>query len=470
MKNRHIAMVLALAFHALVASWALADEPLPLDRYGGLTTIQFEATGFFRTHHDGERWWLVSPDGNAFLSFGVCCISSSHDKERGTNRDYYNENVLRKRGSAEQWKEVTLERLKAWGVNTLGGWSSEELRDSVPYTVVLSMGAGMWRRGTESRRSTVPDFFGGEFEQHAAAQARNAADLVDTPYLLGYFLANELPWLPDHRMCPDLFSGYVAMPAEAPGKKQLVRFFRERYTDPAAFGQVWDMNLDDWAALAEVDSLTARDRTRARKDRDAFVLLAARQYFKVATEALRAIDPNHLIMGCRFIWQTAPRSVVQACGEYCDVVSTNCYETGLVGRILLAGADSGISRMPSDRYALTHFGELTGKPVLITEFGFRAHDSGCVNSFPPASIVGPISATQRERADKFERFATGWIAQPAFVGYHWFQYMDQPRGGRFDGEDSNFGVVDITDEPHEDFVARLAEVNRKAWDLHQAAK
>jgi len=464
MKNRHIAMVLALAGHAFVASWAPAEGPLPLDRYGGLTTIQFEATGFFRTHHDGERWWLVSPDGNAFLSLGVCCISSSHDKERGTNRDYYNESVLKKRGSAEQWKEVTLERLKAWGVNTLGGWSSEELRDVVPYTVVLSMGTGMWRRGA------VPDFFSGEFEQHAAAQARSAAAHVNDPFLLGYFLANELPWLPDHRMCPDLFSGYVAMPPDAPGKGRLVRFFRERYADPAAFGQVWDVDLAALAALAEVDSLAARDRKRARTDRDAFVLLAARQYFKVATDAVRAVDPNHLILGCRFIWQTAARSVVEACGEYCDVVSTNCYETGPVARILLAGANSGVTRMPGDRYALTRYGELTGKPLLITEFSFRAHDSGCVNSFPPAIIVGPIAATQRERADKFERFATRWIAQPCFVGYHWFQYMDQPRGGRFDGEDSNFGIVDITDEPHGDFVARLAEVNRKAWGLHQAAK
>jgi len=464
MKNRHIAVVLALAGHALLACSAWAQEPLPLDRYGGLTTIPFEATGFFRTHHDGERWWLVSPEGNAFLSFGICCISSSHDKERGTNRDYYNESVVKKRGSAEKWKEVTLDRLKAWGVNTLGGWSSEELRDTLPYTVVLSVGASMWRPGA------VPDFFSREFEQHAAAQARSAAAQVNDPYLLGYFLANELPWLADHRMYPDLFSGYVAMPADAPGKKQLVRFFRERYANEDEFGKVWRIDPDDWAALAEVGALAARDEKTARTDRDAFVLLAARQYFRIATDAVRALDTNHLIMGCRFIWQTAPRSVVQACGEYCDVVSTNCYETGPLGRILLAGANPGVTRMPGDRYALTRFGELTGKPILITEFSFRAHDSGCVNSFPPASIVGPIAATQRERADKFERFATRWIAQPCFVGYHWFQYMDQPSGGRFDGEDSNFGVVDITDEPHEDFVARLAEVNWQAWRLHQGAK
>lgn len=35
--------------------------------YGGWREMRFDATGFFRTHHDGCRWWLVDPDGFAFL-------------------------------------------------------------------------------------------------------------------------------------------------------------------------------------------------------------------------------------------------------------------------------------------------------------------------------------------------------------------------------------------------------------------
>ena len=40
------------------------------DQYGGWTGKKFEATGFFRVEKD-ERWWLVTPEGNAFLSFGI---------------------------------------------------------------------------------------------------------------------------------------------------------------------------------------------------------------------------------------------------------------------------------------------------------------------------------------------------------------------------------------------------------------
>ena len=42
-----------------------------LDRFGGWKAKSFEATGFFRTHHDGSRWWLVTPEGHPFLSFGL---------------------------------------------------------------------------------------------------------------------------------------------------------------------------------------------------------------------------------------------------------------------------------------------------------------------------------------------------------------------------------------------------------------
>ena len=41
------------------------------DKYGGWTGKRLTKTGFFHTEHDGSRWWFVTPDGNAFLSFGI---------------------------------------------------------------------------------------------------------------------------------------------------------------------------------------------------------------------------------------------------------------------------------------------------------------------------------------------------------------------------------------------------------------
>ena len=48
----------------------LHQNTAELDQYGGWTGKKFAATGFFRIEKD-ERWWLVTPEGNAFLSFGI---------------------------------------------------------------------------------------------------------------------------------------------------------------------------------------------------------------------------------------------------------------------------------------------------------------------------------------------------------------------------------------------------------------
>lgn len=58
------------------------------DGFGGWRGRRFRATGFFRTEHDGKRWWLVTPEGNAFLSLG---INHYHAQwwAQGYNRDHW---------------------------------------------------------------------------------------------------------------------------------------------------------------------------------------------------------------------------------------------------------------------------------------------------------------------------------------------------------------------------------------------
>jgi hypothetical protein len=106
----------------------------------------------------------------------------------------------------------------------------------------------------------------------------------------------------------------------------------------------------------------------------------------------------------------------------------------------------------------------------VTEFGFRANDSGMPNSYPPGLLLQPNVPTQKVRADKFEECATTWMRQPYFLGYHWFDYMDEPKGGRFDGEDGNYGLVNNNDNPYTVLVERLKRTNTRVWDLHRAAR
>src|SRR4029079_11099850 len=122
--------------------------------------------------------------------------------------------------------------------------------------------------------------------------------------------------------------------------------------------------------------------------------LVAREYFRVTGEAIRRYDPNHLILGCRFMGVANP-PVLRAMGGFADVVSINNY-----GREAPAAALAEVTKA-------------AGKPVMLTEFSFKAMDSGLANKQGAGKPVG----TQEERADLFERYAETLAGLPGCVGY-----------------------------------------------------
>ena len=88
----------ALPFTGIGAISGAEGAEMELDRFGGWKGKQFEATGFFRTEHDGERWWLVTPEGNAFISFGV-----NHYHAGWWAQDYNREHWVKAFGAERAW-------------------------------------------------------------------------------------------------------------------------------------------------------------------------------------------------------------------------------------------------------------------------------------------------------------------------------------------------------------------------------
>jgi len=60
---------------------------------------------------------------------------------------------------------------------------------------------------------------------------------------------------------------------------------------------------------------------------------------------------------------------------------------------------------------------------------------------------------QKERAAGFRNTVGALLRTPYVVGADWFQYYDEPTRGRFDGENYDFGLVDIHDRPYEPLTA-----------------
>ena len=77
---------------------------------------------------------------------------------------------------------------------------------------------------------------------------------------------------------------------------------------------------------------------------------------------------------------------------------------------------------------------------------------------------------QGERAAGFARYATSLAREASVIGFHWFQYSDEPLEGRFDGEDGNVGLVRIDDEPWPELTKRMAQVNAAVDAIHAQAR
>ena len=59
---------------------------------------------------------------------------------------------------------------------------------------------------------------------------------------------------------------------------------------------------------------------------------------------------------------------------------------------------------------------------MVSEFGFRASDSGLPNSVG----AGPVVMSQAQRADGMGRYIRALAALPFLVGYHVFAWVDEP--------------------------------------------
>lgn len=471
------------------AGLAAADHR-SFDRYGGhLQGQSLQATGWFHTQQSNGRWQLVTPDGHPFFSLGVNAVvfdgarsyvegrefmfkglpaddgewaafygnGDSRRPDRGASQgmgynhgrwfDFYAANLYRVDGATWQaaWRTRTLDRLRAWGFNTIGNWSDPALGQAhrLPYTrsintggdyANVSSGYDYWGR--------MPDPFDPRFVAAAdAAAAKASADVRDDPWLLGYFADNELAWAgvgPLGRW--GLAIGTLAGDSASPAKQAFIAVLRKKYVAPQTLASAWGIALNSWDALDATGfaaPLPDEAHPAITDDYSAWLRRYADTYFRALAEAIHRHDPHHLFLGGRFAVNTP--EAVAACAQYCDVVSFNTY--------------TDLPQHGFDAAAMKAF----DKPVLIGEFHFGSDDRG-----PFGKGVASV-ASEQERGKAYARFLAAAAANPQIVGAHWFQYTDQPVTGRLlDGENSHIGLVGITDIPFQGFVDAVRTANLKA--------
>lgn len=262
-----------------------------------------------------------------------------------------------------------------------------------------------------------------------------AAD-KDDPTVIGYFIANEQPYPDVARLVPG-FDGKVA------AKRELVGMLEKKYGSIDRFNAAWGLDAAGFDALNDLP-LPVRTR-EAWADMEAYAAHFFDAYFKLVGETFRKYDPNHLLLGARFLVANANvESAVAACGKYCDVFSYNYYsrtiDPALLGRI--------------------H--RLAGKPLLLSEWSFGTAEQGLAGGVVDVR-------NQVERGNAYRSYVEEAASLPYVIGSQWFSYVDQALTGRFfqhyNGECMNIGLVNVADRPFKEFLAEAMKTNYRIYDV-----
>ena len=430
-------------------------QPPQTDRFGGLpgTGKQYglRGTGFFRVDRVEGRDVLVTPEGNLFFHLGICCLNNSVDYTYVAGREqiyerlperaglyetsyfpgdanrvsFYISNVITKTGRAynpDQQREVLASRARTWGFNSFGAWSGDFADASMPYTPELSCGGSL-------------GYFFDPFDEKelASIDQRFAAilkPLADDPMLLGYFIANEQPYSNVPRLV-------METTGSRPVRLAFVEELRKKYRSIEALNQAWGSSCGSFEALR--DAVIETKTEAAWDDVATFTRTFLDRYFREISRLIRKNDPNHLLLGARFLpAMTSMDDAALACAEYCDVFSINYYTHKIDPAFL-------------DRVAAK-----VGRPIILSEFSFGTSEQG---------LSGGVRdvRTQKERGEAYRAYVEQAAGLPYLVGIQWFTMIDQPLTGNapwsYNGENMNTGFLSVTDRPYRECLAEVIKTN-----------
>ena len=226
---------------------------------------------------------------------------------------------------------------------------------------------------------------------------------VTDPYCIGYFVDNELYWGDNSYMA----KAVIQSPENQPAKLAMELYLKEKYKSVSELNKTWKTGFGSWNDFLANRELPDADNRDIRE----FSEIIADTYFKVVKGTLKKVSPDKLYLGCRFDFHYYPAEdsainwIVDIAAKYCDVVSFNRY------RYFAAELRPG----------------LADKPVMIGEWHMGALDRGMLH------FSLRYADDQKNRAEMYEYYLKSCLLNPYIVGAHWFEYVDEPVLGRFDG-------------------------------------
>lgn len=404
------------------------------------------ASGWSTAEENGI-YWLVTPEGNPAFSKGVNIVKGWEETSKSRERlAYYWGNFY---PSVGDWMRDTRERLETWGFNTLGGWSDPSPELGLALTVDLELG--------RNAKFHWFDPFEPEMEQKVMTWAENlTAPYRNNPRLIGYYSDNEVGWWNS-----PLFQWFLKCDWENHTKRVLWQLLVDHY------GGKWEDLEKDWVpadGYGSFEDLKRKDASMKLRPGGAgirvvnrFMFQVTQRYYALMAKAIRKAHPGALVLGDRFPLYYHQDAVLSM-GDNVDIISTN-YNVDV--------PDGWVAP-----YYFNGLRQLADKPVMVTEFFFAAEENRSGNRNETARNIHPkpghlmTVTTQEERARGTAAAIRNFAGFPNVVGAHWFQFADEPFGGREDGEDYNMGLLDTGNRPYEQLTEVFRRLNPQLESIH----
>ncbi|MEM9157416.1 MAG: hypothetical protein AAGB46_00095 [Verrucomicrobiota bacterium] len=328
-----------LSLATLLGSAAINAQSGELDQYGGFMDIKGEKTGFFHTEKIDGRWWLVTPEGNAFWGIGMSHPVTGWTE--GAVTFVYN-------GDQEAWFKDTVKRMKDLGYNCVwsGPYCPERARSGfidkrlaekvfkdaeIPYGYPVALIKHAVELEPGEKR---PDVFSNEYKKFVQGEVeQHVIPNKDDPWIIGYYYGfgsfdRDWLWINDH-----------LEKKGSPGRARLMSVLEDRYNgNISKLNQVYGTAFESFRALKNEGMIsypnwvTLSKAGRAKipntpegqrifEDAEALLGEIVEKVHALAFTEIRKHDTNHMILGCYVKEATYTEKIWRRIDPYIDVLA-----------------------------------------------------------------------------------------------------------------------------------------------------
>jgi len=400
-----------------------------LDKYGGLKSKSFASSGWFRVEKEGNRWWMVDPEGHAFIaaSVGEFVYGASEREKTAFSKTFV---------TTPRWAANEMKWIKGLNFTALGRGNSETVMsipepNKLPYCVYSGPMTSYVRHLINDEKFNIPNntpiVFDEGYDAYLVSGLSWLTKYADDKYCIGIFTDNELFWTDD-----------------------LLKIYLTRLPD----GNVNRTTAQSWFDERK-GKIGASISEATAEDKDAFKAFCLDKYLSRTLAALKTYDPNHMFIGQRFYkWtsELSSQAMMEVAGKYMDIVSINFY-----------------TKWEPLQEDFDKWSNWSGRPIMISEFYTKGEDSGLPNNTGDGWIV----QTQDDRGAWYENFVIKLIATGKCVAWQWFKYQDNdPEDTTADASniDSNKGIVKWDFSRYTAVTDHMKKVNGQIYNLAEFYK